>query len=58
MEAHQTEFLQAVVLAGVVALSMTAWDAGLGPEKGDRRAKAEIRKDQVRERNAQAPRGR
>ena len=58
MEAHQTEFLQAVVLAGVVALSMTAWDAGLGPENGDRNAKAEIRKDQVRDRNAQAPKGR
>jgi hypothetical protein len=58
MEAHQTEFLQAVVLAGVVALSMTAWDGGLGPDKGDRRAKAEIRKDHVRDRNAQAPRSR
>jgi len=58
MEAHQTEFLQAVVLAGVVALTMTAWDDGHGIEKSDRRAKAEIRKDQVRDRSAQAPRGR
>ena len=58
MEAHQTEFLQAVVLAGVVALSMTAWDEGLGPGKGDHRAKAEIRKDHVRDGSAQAPRGR
>jgi hypothetical protein len=58
MEVHQAEFLQAVVLAGVVALSMTAWDEGLGPVKNDRSAKAEIRKDQVRDRNAQAPRGR
>jgi hypothetical protein len=58
MEAHQTEFLQAVVLAGVVALTMTAWDDGRGIEKSDRSAKAELRKDQVRDRNAQAPRGR
>jgi hypothetical protein len=58
MEVHQTEFLQAVVLAGVLALSMTAWDEGQGPEKGDRSAKAEIRKDHVRDRNAQVPRGR
>jgi hypothetical protein len=26
MEVHQTEFLQAVALAGVVALAMTVWD--------------------------------
>ena len=26
MEVHQTEFLQAVVLAGAVALGMTAWE--------------------------------
>jgi hypothetical protein len=58
MEAHQTEFLQAVVLAGVVALTMTAWDDGHGIEKSDRSAKVELRKDQVRDRSAQAPRGR
>jgi hypothetical protein len=26
MEVHQTEFLQAVVLAGAVALGMTVWE--------------------------------
>jgi hypothetical protein len=26
MEVHQTEFLQAVALAGFVALAMTVWD--------------------------------
>jgi hypothetical protein len=26
MEVHQTEFLQAVALAGIVALAMTVWD--------------------------------
>jgi Flp pilus assembly protein CpaB len=26
MEVHQTEFLQAVALAGAVALAMTVWD--------------------------------
>jgi len=46
------------VLAGVVALSMTAWDAGWDPRTATRNAKAEIRKDQVRDRNAQAPKGR
>ena len=28
MEVHQTEFLQAVVLAGAVALATTAWENG------------------------------
>jgi hypothetical protein len=28
MEVHQTEFLQAVVLAGAVALGMTVWESG------------------------------
>jgi hypothetical protein len=30
MEIHQTAFVQAVALAGVVALSMTGWDKGRG----------------------------
>lgn len=44
MDVHQTEFLQAVVLAGAVALGMTVWDvareetpaqaAGIPPRTG------------------------
>jgi hypothetical protein len=52
MDVHQTEFLQAIVLAGVVALSMTVWDEGRGPAKGDGRPKAEILKDHVHDRTA------
>jgi hypothetical protein len=30
MEVHQTAFVQAVALAGIVALSMTGWEKGRG----------------------------
>jgi len=48
MDVHQTEFLQAVVLAGAVALGMTAWDKGQEPVQADGRPAAETRKDHVR----------
>jgi hypothetical protein len=45
MDVHQTEFLQAVVLAGAVALGMTAWDKGRDTVLADGRPGAETRKD-------------
>ena len=48
MDVHQTEFLQAVVLAGAVALGMTVWDKGQERVHAAGTPKAEARKDQVR----------
>lgn len=48
MDIHQTEFIQAVVLAGAVALGMTAWDKAREPVQADGRPRAEARKDHAR----------
>jgi hypothetical protein len=48
MEVHQTEFLQAVVLAGAVALATAAWDNRQESVQGTPTGKAETRKDRVR----------
>jgi len=50
MEVHQTAFLQAVALAGAVALAMTVWDNGRdkarGQAAGTLAGKVEARKNQ------------
>jgi hypothetical protein len=52
MEVHQGAFLQAVALAGAVALGMTVWDNGreeaLVQAAGTPVRKVETRKDQFR----------
>ena len=48
MDIHQTEFLQAVVLAGAVALWTTVWDQGKEHVQGAPVGKTEIRKDHAR----------
>ena len=55
MEVHQTEFLQAVVLAGAVALAMTVWDMAQERMSVAGTLKAEARKDHARAVNAIAP---
>jgi len=57
MDVHQTEFLQAVVLAGAVALGMTAWDKGQEPVQADGGPRAETRKDHARADNIVATTG-
>jgi len=50
MDVHQTAFLQAVALAGAVALAMTVWDKGRdkarGQAAGTPAGKVEARKNQ------------
>jgi hypothetical protein len=55
MEVHQREFVQAVVLAGAMALWMTVWDRGQEPVRADGRPKAESRKDHASAHNAVTP---
>jgi len=55
MEIHQKEFVQAVVLAGVVALWMTVWDGGRELARADGRPNAEAWKDHAGAHNAVAP---
>jgi hypothetical protein len=55
MEVHQTEFLQAVALAGAVALAMTVWDKSQERVSVAGTPKTEARKDHVRADNTIAP---